>query len=134
MKTMTRQRAKSESVKDTATPYKKHTLYPGTLGHLGWLIERGNKTLKTGEVEMDSVLEICFAYTTDPEKLQSYKGPKAKAAIKKFGVTLTNEEFSRIQAHAEEQLMKHIKTMTAPKKKQAAARPGTRKATRPRKR
>lgn len=134
MKSMTTGRAKKESVTDQPVGTKKHTLYAGTLGHLRWLMDRKNKTITTGSVEMQPVLEICFAYTTDPEKLQTFKGAKATAAIDKFAVNLTNEDFARIQTHAEEQLMKYAKTLTSPKKKPEVSTQRARKATRARRR
>lgn len=113
---------KKETPKVSDAPIKhgKHTLHPGTLGHRRWLVERKNKTLMTGQVDFDSVLEICFAYTTEPLELQTFQGAKAKEAIVRFGDALTNDQFSYLQEHAEYQLLKFAETSVTPKKKPAA--------------
>ena len=129
-KKMTTARAQSESVTDVPIEGKKYTLYPGTLGHRAWLLERKNKVLMTGVCDEASVVEICFAYTQEPFALQAIKGAKASELIKKFHVTLTDEEFQRLQTHAEAQLLKFIKTASVPKKAQAqASRKPARRAT-----
>ncbi len=101
---------KEIKVTDQPVKYGKHTLYPGTLGHRRWLMERKNKTLTTGKVDMDAVVEICFAYVTDSLELQKIQGVKAKEVIQTFGDSLTPEAFLVLQAHAEYQLRKFIET------------------------
>lgn len=113
---MTTARAQTSSINSVAIDSKDDTLYPGTLGHIRWLLDRGNKTLSTGKMDINSVGEICFAYSTDPEGLQKFKGPRAKAVLDKFMIRMTPDRFSRLQAHAETELMKYIKTLTTPKK------------------
>lgn len=120
-------------VSDVPLKCGKHTLYPGTLGHRRWLIERKNKTLTTGKVDMDSVIEICFAYTVDSLELQKIQGQKSKDAIRDFGDSLTNEQFLILQEHAETQLLKFAETSVVPKKK-ASPRTGGKHIARPRKR
>jgi hypothetical protein len=120
-------------VSDVPVKHGKHTLYPGTLGHRRWLVERKNKTLTTGKADMDSVIEICFAYVTEPLELQKIQGLKAKDAIQNFGDSLTNEQFQVLQDHAETQLLKFAETAVAPKKK-ASPRTGGKNTARPRKR
>ena len=105
------------TVTDVPLKSGKHTLYPGALGHRKWLLNRKNKTLTSGKPCLDSVVEICFAYSTDPLELQSFHGEKAKTAISKFGDALTNEEFEILQTHAETQLLKYQSTEVVPKKK-----------------
>lgn len=126
---------KKETPKVSDVPIKhgKHTLQPGTLGHRRWLIERKNKTLLTGQVDFDSVLEICFAYVTDPLELQKIQGAKSKDIIRDFGDTLTNEQFLALQEHAEHQLLKFAETSATPKKK-ASPRTGGSNITRAKKR
>lgn len=107
----------SPKVSDVPIKLGKHTLYPGTLGHRRWLLERKNKTLTTGKPDIDSVIEICFAYVTDSLELQKIQGQKASEAIRNFGDSLTNEQFLILQEHAETQLLKFAETSVVPKKK-----------------
>lgn len=120
-------------VSDVPVKHGKHTLQPGTLGHRRWLLDRKNKTLTTGKVDFDSVIEICFAYVTEPLELQKFQGQKAKDAIRNFGDMLTNEQFLILQEHAENQLLKFTETSVVPKKK-ASPRTGGKNIARPRKR
>lgn len=117
MKKMTTARAQSESVTDQPIQGKKYTLYPGTLGHRAWLIERKNPSFVGGQVTTDTVVEMCFAYTSDPEKLQTIKGAKATELVNRFKVNLTDDEFGRIQEHVLSILEKAQRTATTPKKK-----------------
>lgn len=121
-------------VTDAPVKYRKHTLHPGALGHRRWLMTRKNKTLTTGKVDMESVMEICFAYVNDPLELQKIQGVKAKETIERFSDALTNEEFEVLQAHAEFQLLKYSETKTIPKKKPVQKRTGGRSLSRPKKR
>ena len=105
------------TVTDVPLKSGKHTLYPGALGHRKWLLNRKNKVLTSGKACLDSVIEICFAYSTDPLELQSVHGEKAKTAISRFGDALTNEEFDFLQEHAETQLLKYASSEVSPKKK-----------------
>lgn len=120
-------------VSDVPVKFGKHILYPGTLGHRRWLVDRKNKTLTTGKVDMVSVIEICFAYTTDSLELQKIQGAKAKDMIRDFGDSLTNEQFLVLQEHAETQLLKFAETSVVPKKK-ASPKTGGKRIARPRKR
>jgi len=120
------------TVTDVPLKSGKHTLYPGALGHRKWLLNRKNKTLTSGKACLDSVVEICFAYATDPLELQSFQGEKAKTAISRFGDALTNEEFNTLQEHAETQLLKYASTEVSPKKKQARKRVRVTRQTRKR--
>ena len=120
---------KSETISPSNGATKNHNLETGTYGHIKWLTERKNKTLLTGTVDMDSVAEICFAYTTDPEELQKFKGPKAKAAIDRFMLKMQPADFLKIQGHAERELLKYVETSTVPKKSLAVkSRPQTKSA------
>lgn len=130
MKKMTTSRAQNESVTDQPIQGKKFTLYPGTIGHRLWLTERKNASFTGGDVTLDSVAELCFAYTTDPEKLQSLKGVKASEAVNKFKINLTDEEFGRIQDHVLGILSKTKLTATSPKKKPGARVPLKQKPSR----
>jgi len=120
-------------ISDVPIKHGKHTLYPGTLGHRRWLMDRKNKTLTTGKADLESVVEICFAYVTDSLELQKIQGQKAKDALRDFGDSLTNEQFLALQEHAETQLLKFAQTSVSPKKK-AAPRTGGKNIARPRKR
>jgi hypothetical protein len=119
-------------VTDIPIKFGKHTMQPGTLGHRRWLLDRKNKTLTTGKIDFDSIIEICFAYVTEPIELQKFQGQKAKDTIRDFGDALTNEQFLVLQEHAETQLLKFAETSVIPKKK-ASPRTGGKSIARARK-
>ena len=119
---MTAETARRKSVTDIPVQHGKHTLYVGTLGHRAWLIDRKNRIMMTGVPDIESAIEVCFAYCHEPLALQSLQGAKAKSELAKFKATLTDDEFGRLQDHAEKQLLKFAKTLTTPKKATATKR------------
>jgi hypothetical protein len=120
---MTTARAQALSVVSKPSEIDGDTLYPGTRGHIIWLRdERKNKLFhKPKEMTDFDSAEILFAYSTNPEKLQSIKGQAATAIIKKFSINLTHDREKRLSDHADEQLEKYIRTLTSPKKQPAQA-------------
>jgi hypothetical protein len=128
---------KTKSLSPSDSSIQNHKLFTGTYGHIKWLTERKNKTILTGEVDMESVSEICFAYTTDPELLQKFHDDMAKKAIESFMIRMQPDDFVNIQSHAEREILKYIETLTKPvipKKPVAAKSRTTKKTARVRKR
>ena len=132
---MTTARAQSESFAPGPEITRDDTLYPGTRGHIMWLRdERKNKLFSNPEkMTPEDDLELLFAYSTHPEKLQHIKGSKATAIIRKFGLNLSHEREMKLADHATAQLQIFLKTLTVPKKPTAAPAP-RKPAARPTKR
>ena len=132
---MTTARAQAASLSPGPEILKDDTLFPGTRGHIMWLRdERKNKLFSNPEkMTPADDLELLFAYSTHPEKLQHIKGPKATEIIRKWGLNLTHEREMKLADHATAQLQIFLKTLTVPKKPTAAPAP-RKPAARPTKR
>lgn len=112
-----------------------HTVWPITYGHIVWLRDlRKNKFILKQTVEDFAIAEICFAFTQEPLALQSIKGATATKRINDLLLSTSPATLTALFTHAIEQFEIHAKTLTLPKKAQAAAPPRRKTAARARKR
>lgn len=118
MKTET---AQSRSITDAPKIIHGTKVWPLAYGHRSWLIQRKNKVvLGSKNVDDYAIAEFCFAFTRDPLALQSIKGVAATKVVNDLLFSSSEAKLSALLKHAFEQVEIYQKTLSVPKKPQAA--------------
>jgi uncharacterized protein YecA (UPF0149 family) len=117
MKTET---AQIRSITDAPKMIHGIKVWPMALGHLTWLNQRKNKFITEGKTDDFTLAELCFCFTVHPAEIKTYQGAKATKQIEEFADCCSVQKLTALYNHAVEQLLIHIKTISHPKKAQAA--------------
>lgn len=117
MKTET---AQARSVTDAPKMIHGVKVWPLTMGCLKWLNDRKNKVITQKAPDDFSLAEFCFAFTKQPEDLQSFRGASATKSIDSFLLCSRPSTLTGLFNYGVEQLVIHIKTQSQIKKPRAA--------------